>query len=85
MKIFRYTHSAILLATGAIALIFGGSELYQALTADELQRIGLENALGEGNGPELFALRFIGIGLLAIIFGWFDFRWTRLKNGKDSP
>lgn len=81
MKVFRYAPSAILLAFGASALICGGCELYLALKVDELQRIGLENALGEGNGPELFALRFIGIGLLAIILGWFDFRRTRLKNG----
>lgn len=70
-----------MLAVGTIALIWGGCELYRALTADELERIVLENALGVGNGPELFALRFVGIGLLALIVGWFDWRWTTKNNG----
>jgi len=84
MKAARYAHSALLLAVGAIALIWGGRELYRALTADELARIVLENALGDGNGPELFALRFVGIGLLALIVGWFDWRWTTEKNQRRA-
>ncbi len=84
MKATRYAHSAILLTVGAIALIWGGRELYCALTADKLERIALENALGDGNGPELFALRFIGIGLLALTVGWFDWRWTTKNIGRRS-
>jgi hypothetical protein len=73
-----------LLVVGAITLIWGVRELYRALTADELKRIVLENSLGDGNGPELFALRFVGIGLLALIVGWFDFRWTSRKKKRDA-
>jgi hypothetical protein len=82
MKATRYAQSAILLVLGAIALIVGSCELYRALTADEFRRIALENALGEGNGPEIFGLRFVGIGLLALIVGWFDWRWTTKRNGR---
>lgn len=82
MKAIRYAHSAILLLFGAIALIFGSFELYRALSADEFRRIALENALGGGNGPEIFGLKFVGIGLLALVFGWFDWHWTTKRNGR---
>ena len=81
MKATRYAPSAMLFAVGAIALIWGGLELYRTLTANRLERIVLENALGEGYGPEIFALRFVGIGLLALIAGWFDWRCKTHKSG----
>jgi hypothetical protein len=80
MNATRYLSSAILLVVGAISLLWGVSELYCALSVDELERIGLENAHGDGNGPELFALRFVGTGLLALIVGWFDWRWANKKR-----
>jgi hypothetical protein len=81
MKRARYAHAVILLTVGAVALIWGGHMLLRALTADDIERIVLENSLGDGNGPELFALRFVGIGLLALIVGWFDWLWTTKRSG----
>ncbi len=88
MKTWRYALASILLAFGAIALIWGGKELYRALTADEVERIALENALGDGTAPELFALRFVGVGLVSLIVGWFDWRCTARKTnqtGRERP
>ena len=82
MKFTRYLPSTVLLVLGGAAQIFGGYQLYLASTADGFERIALENALGAGDGPEVFGLRFIGLGLLALIVGWLDWRWTTKNSGR---
>lgn len=62
------------------ALIWGIQSLHQAMTATRLERIVLENALGSGNSPELFALRFVGVGLFLLLIGGFEWHWAARKD-----
>jgi hypothetical protein len=82
MKNLRFAHAFILLVIGSVAVVWGASQLYRALTADPLERVVLENALGGGNAPEYFALRFVACGTILHLLGGLDFRCAARRSGK---
>ena len=83
---FPYVPAIILTVLGSASVLWGCLCLYQVLGADVAERVALENMHGGGVAPERFAVRFVAGGLLLLVVGWFDWRWTmkRLKQASSE-